>query len=85
MYQCVYMCDARGGELHSHHKSILYLCIVQYASDGMFFKFAVDHKGLYGGTEFARKAANHERKGLQVRSGFCDLYALYVVCLFDLI
>jgi hypothetical protein len=33
---------------------------------GMFFKFACDHKQIYGGSEFSMKAANHERKGLQV-------------------
>jgi hypothetical protein len=48
----------------------------QYVIDGMFFKFAVDYRGLYGGTEFARKAANHERKGLQVC--LCLLFVTHV-------
>ena len=38
----------------------------QYMYGGMFFKFACDFRGLYGGTEYSMKAANHERKGLQV-------------------
>eukprot|EP00698_Gefionella_okellyi_P003690 TRINITY_DN1344_c0_g1_i3.p1 TRINITY_DN1344_c0_g1~~TRINITY_DN1344_c0_g1_i3.p1 ORF type:complete len:2301 (-),score=577.72 TRINITY_DN1344_c0_g1_i3:230-6262(-) len=38
---------------------------IKYNHHGMFFKFALDFKGLYGGTEFSAKAANHERKGLQ--------------------
>lgn len=35
-----------------------------YAPERIFFKIAVDKRGLYGGDEFIMKAAGHELKGL---------------------
>jgi hypothetical protein len=32
---------------------------------GIFFKFAIDAFGVYGGDEFAMKAAGHELNGLK--------------------
>jgi hypothetical protein len=37
----------------------------KYICGGILFKFALDVRGLYGGDEFAMKAASHELKGLQ--------------------
>lgn len=48
--------------------------------EGMFFKFALDFKGLYGGTEFSMKAANHERKGTQVHPAELLSWGSIVLC-----
>eukprot|EP01113_Clastostelium_recurvatum_P045048 TRINITY_DN7684_c0_g1_i8.p1 TRINITY_DN7684_c0_g1~~TRINITY_DN7684_c0_g1_i8.p1 ORF type:complete len:1138 (-),score=347.00 TRINITY_DN7684_c0_g1_i8:32-3445(-) len=37
---------------------------LKFLRDGIFFKFAVDVFGLYGGDQYASKAAGHELKGL---------------------
>jgi hypothetical protein len=37
----------------------------KYICGGILFKFALDTRGLYGGDEYAMKAASHELKGLQ--------------------
>lgn len=37
----------------------------QYIEEGIFFKFAIDAFGVYGGDEFAAKAAAHELNGLK--------------------
>lgn len=37
----------------------------KYICGGILFKFALDSRGLYGGDEYAMKAAAHELKGLQ--------------------
>lgn len=39
---------------------------LKFVAEGMFFKFAVDEYDLYGGNEFAAKAANHEFRHLQL-------------------
>lgn len=36
----------------------------KYITQGILFKFASDKYGLYGGDEYAMKAAGHELKGL---------------------
>jgi len=33
--------------------------------EGIFFKFAIDAFGVYGGDDFAMKAAGHELNGLK--------------------
>jgi tetratricopeptide (TPR) repeat protein len=38
---------------------------LKYIVDGIFFKFAIDVNGLYGGNEASQKAAAHELKGLR--------------------
>ncbi|PRP75350.1 hypothetical protein PROFUN_05661 [Planoprotostelium fungivorum] len=43
----------------------------KYIAGGMFFKFAFDSRGIYGGDENASKAAGHELKGL---SNFYDCH-----------
>jgi hypothetical protein len=37
----------------------------KYICGGILFKFALDVRSLYGGDEYAMKAASHELKGLQ--------------------
>lgn len=37
----------------------------KYVERGIFFKFAIDAFGVYGGDEFAQKAAGHELAGLK--------------------
>lgn len=37
----------------------------KYVQRGVFFKFAIDAFGVYGGDEFAQKAAGHELAGLK--------------------
>jgi hypothetical protein len=39
---------------------------LKFAHNGVFFKFAVDEHGIYGGNECAQKAAKHELRGLQL-------------------
>jgi tetratricopeptide (TPR) repeat protein len=39
---------------------------LKFVAEGMFFKFAVDEYDLYGGNEYAAKAANHEFRHLQL-------------------
>eukprot|EP01132_Coremiostelium_polycephalum_P010968 gene10968-13435_t len=54
----------------------------KHLKDGIFFKFAVDIYGIYGGDAFAMKAAGHELKGLmayfncQIEGLFLPLMAL---------
>lgn len=62
----------------------------KYITQGILFKFASDKYGLYGGDEYAMKAAGHELKGLmgfykcQVRShvlrGSCCLLFMAGCC-----
>lgn len=56
----------------------------KYICGGILFKFALDVRGLYGGDEYAMKAASHELKGLQCLfpAGIAlDLHFPYVCCL----
>jgi tetratricopeptide (TPR) repeat protein len=39
---------------------------LKFVAEGIFFKFAVDEYDLYGGNEYAAKAANHEFRHLQL-------------------
>jgi hypothetical protein len=39
---------------------------LKFAADGIFFKFAVDEYGLYGGNEYAAKSASHELRHMQL-------------------
>ncbi|KAF2076800.1 hypothetical protein CYY_001877 [Polysphondylium violaceum] len=50
---------------------------LKYLKDGIFFKFAVDVYGIYGGNAFAMKSAGHELKGLM---GYfnCQIDGLYL-------
>eukprot|EP01133_Synstelium_polycarpum_P007370 gene7370-8589_t len=49
----------------------------KFLKDGIFFKFAFDVYGIYGGDAFAMKAAGHELKGLM---GYfnCNIEGLYL-------
>jgi hypothetical protein len=48
----------------------------QYIVEGIFFKFAIDAFGVYGGDEFAAKAAAHELNGLKAYYR-CNVDGLY--------
>jgi hypothetical protein len=52
----------------------LYLCS-KYVVGGMFFKFALDLHGVYGGQALAMRAASHELNGLRAywKSGVAGL------------
>lgn len=41
----------------------------KYLIEGIFFKFAIDAFGVYGGDDFAMKAAGHELNGLKAYYG----------------
>jgi hypothetical protein len=57
----------------------------KFVAGGILFKFAVDWRGLFGGSdEFAMKAASHELRGLMAVNE-CRVEGLYtpLVCLID--
>eukprot|EP00727_Mastigamoeba_balamuthi_P010015 m51a1_g5636 hypothetical protein (858) ;mRNA; r:832057-834976 len=49
----------------------------KYLVEGIFFKFAVDVHGLYGGDEYAMKAAGHELLGVNAYFN-CSIPGLYL-------
>ncbi|EGC30073.1 hypothetical protein DICPUDRAFT_158242 [Dictyostelium purpureum] len=50
---------------------------LKYLKDGIFFKFAVDAFGIYGGDAFAMKSAGHELKGLMAYFN-CQIDGLFL-------
>jgi hypothetical protein len=56
----------------------------QFLVNGMFFKLSTDSSNLYGGTQWAMKAANHEIKGLRAYLS-CGIQELLIpmAALFD--
>lgn len=56
----------------------------KYIEEGIFFKFAKDSLGLYGGDEFAAKACNHELRGLNaLLNCWVDGLHFPMLCLVD--
>lgn len=60
-----------------HHKG------EKYIISGILFKFAVDHKGLFGSDQAAAKVAGHELKGViaYLNCGIPELHVQFVVIL----
>eukprot|EP00698_Gefionella_okellyi_P008753 TRINITY_DN2189_c0_g1_i3.p1 TRINITY_DN2189_c0_g1~~TRINITY_DN2189_c0_g1_i3.p1 ORF type:complete len:714 (-),score=144.48 TRINITY_DN2189_c0_g1_i3:1496-3637(-) len=56
----------------------------KFLHDGMIFKFAADFQGIFGGDEFAMKAASHELKGV-IAFAASKIVGLYIplMCVVD--